>query len=260
MTRSARRVLVILRAGDESLHLEWLVQPPLQKRNWDLHITYFGELRRPFRNRAADVTLSFEKGTKAMGTVACLEKLGDRIEGYDWIWLPDDDLSADLPTLNRFFEIVAEYDLDLAQPALGEGSYVAHDITLQRPHMRLRYTSFVEIMAACFSRKALKICAPYFGATATSWGPDLLFPKLLGYPERGIAVVDETPVIHTRPVGRGPNMTLAAELGFDPQAELADFKRATIWRCGARPGAASISTATMSATSPRSTGAEWRAE
>jgi hypothetical protein len=100
--QGARRVLVILRAGDQSLHREWLAGAPGEKRNWDLHLSYFGDLRRPYHHRAADITLSFEKGAKSAGTVACLEKLGDRIDNYDWIWLPDDDLAANLPTLNRF--------------------------------------------------------------------------------------------------------------------------------------------------------------
>lgn len=225
MTATERRVLVIVRAGDESLHPQWLRQAPLQQRQWDLHISYFGDLRRPYRHRASDITLSFEKGTKSIGTAECLDKLGSRIDQYDWFWLPDDDLAADLPTINRFFELVAQYDLDLAQPALDEGSYVSHEITVRRPHMRLRHTSFVEVMAACFSRKALDLCAPHFRATASSWGQDLLFPKLLGYPERGVAVIDETPVVHTRPVGRGPNMRLVTKMNIDPRVELAEFQQ-----------------------------------
>ena len=225
-TNSGRRTLAILRAGDASLHPEWLSGAPPESRTWDLHLSYFGDRIDPFADRPADVTLSFEKGTKAIGTVACLEKLGERLASYDWIWLPDDDLRADLPTLNRFFAIVREHDLDLVQPALGNGSYVAHDITIQRPHMKLRYTTFVEIMAACFSRRALKLCRPYLGATASSWGPNHLFPKLLGYPKRKIAIVDETPVIHTRPAGEGPNLSLARELGYIPERESAEFMRA----------------------------------
>lgn len=232
----ARRVLVILRAGDQSLHPEWFTGAPGEDRNWDFHISYFGDLRRPFRNRSSDITLSFEKGTKSQGTVACLAKLGARIDDYDWIWLPDNDLWADLATLNRFFDIVGEYDLDLAQPALGAGSYVAHRITAQRPHMRLRFTTFVEIMAPCFSRKALQLCAPYLGATRSSWGINWIFPKLLGYPKRGIAIVDETPVIHTRQSGRGPNIALANKSGSTPRQEMDEFlkahqleKRVEIW-------------------------------
>jgi hypothetical protein len=220
---AARRVLVILRAGDQSLHPEWFTNARPESRNWDFHISYFGDLKRPFRNRNPDVTLSFEKGTKSVGTVACLEKLGSRVDKYDWVWLPDDDLWTDLANLNRFFDIVAEYGLDLAQPALGEGSYVAYPITAQRPHMRLRYTTFVEIMAPCFSRKALRLCAPFLAATKSSWGINWLFPKLLEYPERGIAIVDETPVIHPRPHGHGPNIALTRKLGISPDKELSNL-------------------------------------
>jgi hypothetical protein len=224
-TPGARRILVVLRAGDQSLHPQWLAGGAIgEGRNWDLHISYFGDLRRPYRNRGVDITLSFEKGTKSAGTVACLEKLAGRIDPYDWIWLPDDDLWTELPNLNRFFEIVAEYQLDLAQPALGAGSYIAHKITVQRPHMKLRFTTFVEIMAMCFSRKALGICLPYLDATISSWGISMLFPKLLGYPERGIAIIDETPVVHSRPVG-GPNIALSRKLGANPRQEAEDLMR-----------------------------------
>jgi Protein of unknown function (DUF707) len=223
--KPSRRVLVIVRAGDDSLHVEWLQGAPPETRNWDLHLSYFGDRSNPFPDRPADVTLSFEKGTKAIGTVNCLDKLDTRLAGYDWIWLPDDDLRIDLPTLNRFFEIVAQYELELAQPALGAGSHASYDITLQRPHLRLRYVSFVEIMAACFSQRALAICRPHLGATVSSWGPNHLFPKLLGRPQRQIAIVDETPCVHVRPVGRGPNLALARSLGIDPHAELASFMK-----------------------------------
>ena len=218
-----RRVLVIVRAGEGSLHPAWLKGGDPETRNWDLHISYYGDQEAPFPDRPSDVTLSFEKGTKATGTVACLNKLGERLSHYDWFWLPDDDLDADLPTLNNFFQIVKEYGLELAQPALGANSYISHEITVQRPHMKLRYTTFVEIMATCFSRTAFDLCRPYLDATISSWGPDILFPKLLGYPVNTIAIIDATPVTHTRPAGRGPNSALTFELGANPNIELADF-------------------------------------
>jgi hypothetical protein len=152
-----------------------------------------------------------------------MNKLADRIASYDWICILDDDLAADLATWNRFVEIVEEYDLDLAQPALGSGSHVAYDITRQRPHMALRFTTFVELMATCFSRRAFELSRPYLNATVSSWGPNHIFPKLLGYPKDKIAIVDETPIIHTRPVAKGPNISLARELGADPKQELEAF-------------------------------------
>jgi hypothetical protein len=225
-TASGRRhVLVILRAGDDSLHPWWLKGAPQESRTWDLHLSYFGDRTAPFPDRPDDVTLSFEKGTKAVGTAACLNGLSERVLQYDWVWLPDDDLLADLPTLNRFFEIVQQYNLDLAQPALGAGSHFTYDITLQRPHLRLRFTTFVEIMAACFSRDALHLCRPFLAATVSSWGPNHLFPRLLGYPDRGIGIVDETPVVHARPMNKGPNIALTRSLGISPEKEFEQFMR-----------------------------------
>jgi hypothetical protein len=78
-------------------------------------------------------------------------------------------------------------------------------------------------MATCLSQRAFELGRPYLNTTVSSWGPDLLFPKLLGYPTDKIAIVDETPVIHTRPVARGPNITRARELGVDPRKELQEF-------------------------------------
>ena len=57
--RSPRRMLVVLRAGDMSLHTGWLQGAPPESRTWDLHLSYFGDHSDPFPNRPADVTLSF---------------------------------------------------------------------------------------------------------------------------------------------------------------------------------------------------------
>ncbi|TPQ51251.1 hypothetical protein C2U72_09310 [Prosthecomicrobium hirschii] len=222
---AARPVLVILRAGDRSLHPGWLAGAPPETRTWDLHLSYFGNDPDPFPDRPADVTVSFEKGSKATGTVACLAGLGARLDRYRFIWLPDDDLAADLPTLNRFFAIVAEYDLDIAQPALGPGSFVNHRITSQRPEYRLRFTDFAEIMALGLSQRAFRICRPYFDRSVSSWGLDFLFPKLIGYPDRKIAIVDETPVVHTRPGGKGPNIALVRGEGVTPGQELRQIEK-----------------------------------
>src|SRR5262249_25185182 len=116
--------------------------------------------------------------------------------------------------------IVSKNEFLLSQPALGSGSFVAHDITRQRAHLRWRYTSFVEIMCPCFSRAAWDTCRPYLSATLSSWGTDLLFPKLLGYPNRQIAIVDETPVFHTRQPMLGDNIPTLQAAGIDPANEV----------------------------------------
>jgi hypothetical protein len=65
-----------------------------------------------------------------------------------------------------------------------------------------RWVGFVEIMMPGFSTAALESLQHTLDLTETGWGwgLDSLWPKLLGY--ENVAILDATPVIHTRPVGQ----------------------------------------------------------
>src|SRR6185436_6910282 len=121
---------------------------------------------------------------------------------YESCWFPDDDLSTDGPTINRMFDLFQAHDLWLAQPALAAGSHVSHLITAVVPGARVRFTNFVEIMCPIFSRHALNVLGPTFAGSISGWGLDFVWPHLLGLPENRIAILDETSVLHTQPVGR----------------------------------------------------------
>jgi hypothetical protein len=57
-------------------------------------------------------------------------------------------------------------------------------------------------MAPIFRRAALERCAPTFSESPSGWGLDWLWPVLCRAAGLGrIAVIDATPVRHTRPVG-----------------------------------------------------------
>jgi hypothetical protein len=117
------------------------------------------------------------------------------------------------------FDAVHAHHLWLAQPALAPGSHVSHHITQQVSGVRLRYTSFVEVMCPLFSRSGLARLAHSFRESVSGWGLDFLWPYLLGYPKDRIAVLDETPVLHTRPVGGGGTYAWYAEHRVKPPEE-----------------------------------------
>ena len=213
------RCLVIVRAGDQSLHPQWTSDA--SSRKWDLVVSYFGSDSARFRG--ADEHRIDDKGQKYQGLHALLTR-EELWRAYDYIWLPDDDLATEQSSIDGLFATVARYDLKLAQPALSWTSHFSHPITLQHPNFRLRMTNFVEIMAPCFHRPFLEACVSTFAENLSGWGLDLLWPRMLAPEMRGCAVVDEVTVTHTRPVG-GPAYDKLRAAGVTPHAELEALMR-----------------------------------
>jgi hypothetical protein len=212
-----RKNLVIVRAGNSSLHEQWLDGEG--DRNWDLIVNYFGD--DPERYRQDDMQRIDSKGPKWPKLYDLIQKLGQDVYCYDLVWLPDDDLSATKAGINSLFDIIEQHALALAQPALTPDSYVSHLITLRNRSFHLRYTNFVEIMAPCFTRDFLKQMLPTFKENLSGWGLDFIWPTRISDWTR-IAIIDAVTVRHTRPVG-GPNYRHLASGGKTPPQEMREL-------------------------------------
>ncbi|WP_374248333.1 hypothetical protein [Thermomonas sp.] len=195
----SRRNLVVVRAGDNSVHPGWLVDA---ERNFDIYVSYFGNQE----NRYADSADFHEnrKGMKWPVLGELLQAQPELLERYAYFWFPDDDIVTDTATINRMFDFAAAYQLALAQPALTRNSYFSWPLLLQDPRYQLRYTRFVEVMVPVLDRAALRTCLPTFTENSSGWGLDFVWPLLLrSRGERAIAIIDATAVFHSRPVGGG---------------------------------------------------------
>ena len=207
------RNLVIVRGGDGSLHRKWLGEG--QRRDFDVFLSYYG--RNP--GRLAEEVDYFERrsGPKWPCIAELLRAHSGLVQQYDCVWFPDDDLATNAASIDRMFAFFHAYALCLAQPALTHDSPCTWRTLRQDRRCQLRFNRFVEIMAPMFSREALRVCAPSFDESASGWGLDWLWPELCRSAglER-IAVIDATPVRHTRPCG-GELYHLHPEL--DPRAD-----------------------------------------
>ncbi len=195
----SRRNLVIVRAGDNSVHPGWLVDA---ERNFDIYVSYFGNEE----NRYADSADFHEnrKGMKWPVLGELLQAQPELLERYAYFWFPDDDIITDTATINRMFDFAAAYQLALAQPALTRNSYFSWPLLLQDPRYQLRYTRFVEVMVPVLDRAALRTCLPTFTENSSGWGLDFLWPTLLqSRGAQAIAIIDATAVFHSRPIGGG---------------------------------------------------------
>lgn len=207
------RFLVMARVSDRSLHKEWL--KPKKYKNFDFFLEYYGDGSNDFRSDADFYTKG--KETKWPRLYKVMKEYGEEIFKYDAIWIPDDDISTDCHEINKMFELFMKYQLSLAQPALTTDSYYSHKITLVKKKYKLRYTNFVEVMIPLFSSEALRLCWETFEKSPSGWGLDSIWPVILGGPNQKIAIIDQYPMKHTRPVGSG---TLYKDIENSPYADL----------------------------------------
>lgn len=203
--------LALFRAGPKSLHPSAVAG--LENQNFDYALSYFGD-DEPSAEGA--VFVHKQKGAKWPGLERTLAAHWDTIQQYRYVWLPDDDLLCQPELVSRMFLICDELQLDLAQPALTRDSYFTHLISMQHSEFQLRFTNFVEIMAPVLSIDMLARIFPTLKGSVSGYGLDNLWPRLTQLGK--VAVIDETPVKHTRPVG-GPNYVFNKEAGLTPAQE-----------------------------------------
>ena len=216
------RNLVIVRAGDSSLHESWLAGP--EARDWDLVAIYFGDNPSLYRSDEyvrMDAAGPYAKGPKWPNVHDFVRQWNENILQYDFVWFPDDDLAAAKPAINQMFALCAELQLELAQPALSFDSYISHPITLVNKSFLVRYTNFVEIMAPVFSRAFLQRCVSSFTENLSGHGLDHLWPIWASAPYK-LGILDACPIRHTRPVG-GPTYQVVAAAGRSAGDELAEL-------------------------------------
>lgn len=211
---SKNRYLVFCRASDQSLHNEWINDKA--NKNFDLFIEYYGIEDKKYMEEC-DYYSHYPAKTKFPRLFELIQKGDVNFFDYDAIWFGEDDIQTTTNNINSMFKIFTDHNLWLAQPALTKESFIAHSITQERPGSILRYTNFVEVMVPIFSPFALEKCLETFSKSASGWGLDFVWPKILGYPTDKIAIIDAAPVTHTREGWKGD---LYKFLPINPRDEL----------------------------------------
>ena len=188
------RCLVLVRAGDNSVHETWLT--PSEEKSFDLAVSYYGAT--PGRWAAAADHYSVQPGPKLPCVADWLDENWEWVCRYDFVAVPDDDMSASAEVWSRVFAIMEQHQLDLAQPAFGAGSNWCHPITAERPGYSFRVTNFIENNLAVFSRRALEWCAPSLRLGSSGVGTDYAWCAIVRANGGRVGIVDEVSVEHVR--------------------------------------------------------------
>ena len=210
---SAAKNLVIGVVGDNSQHHTWL--DGRSSGAYDVALVYYGNTPDTLAGQA-EYFLA-RRGCKFPLIAEFIESHREAVSQYDYIWLPDDDIATSPKDLQRLFEIARQYRLMLAQPAIRSGD-VTFRALQQAAEFRLRYSPYVEVMCPLMSQAALQATLPTFHQTASGWGIDWAWTRLVD--RRRIAVIDAVGVDHTRPIGSGDAYRRFEAMGVRPADEL----------------------------------------
>lgn len=216
-----RKNLVIVRAGKASLHSGWLGQPYCS-RSFDIVVSYYDSAAFERHEPQEGVTAVLFPGGKWDGIYKTLEHISDKLDHYEYFWLPDDDIETDGPIIDKIFAMMKKYSLKVGQPSLTLDSYFTHFIFIQCPGLQIRKTNFIEIMVPCLSADVLKAISPNFKDTLSGFGLDYIWCRIPESGQRNAAIIDAVSVKHTRPVGQ-VLMTKMRGVGIDPKQEEADL-------------------------------------
>jgi hypothetical protein len=209
-----RKNLIVVRAGDKSLHPTWL--RGFCTRTFDVYVSYYGSV--PDQHRATADFYHHEPGPRWPAQAHLCEQQRELIARYDYVAFVADDLAARTKTWNALFAHCKRYRLDLAQPAIV--GPVSHAITRPAKGCVLRYTNFVEIMCPVFHRPTLERLQWTLAESKSGWGLDFLWAHLSPFPDHRLAVIDAVTVRHTRPVRAGNLYGTLARQGVDPLDEM----------------------------------------
>ena len=240
--------LVVVCAGDSSLHQKSKCHWCSSHRHYDVVILYYGDdlHKRSEYKQEADY-FSCQKGPKWSLVRAFLQQHRAICTPYNFVAFPDDDLQMTVDQWNKLFELGHAHRLDVFQPSLVDNGprYIKHTHLVSQPQNTLRYTNFVEIMAPVFSQRAIQKAWAILTdkQLKSGWGMDYVLPaKVLPHRRYDVpldhhlnhrtyvfAVVDTVAITHTKPLSN-TNHAIATSFyktfDIDPEAEMHRIMRA----------------------------------
>jgi hypothetical protein len=217
---ASKRDLVFARVGNGTLHRHWAPSDS-SNRNWDLQLSTY--LDDGVAYTEGDFPLSVDRGTKWDSVFRFFRNSPELLDRYEYVFFPDDDLIFETGDVSRIFELCRHFNLYIAQPALEPSSYYCHPIVLKCPAFKLRFINYIEPMAPCIKASYLRDLLPYIEKHFTGWGIDHIWALLMADPPFRAAVLDEVPMVHTRPFETGSIYTSFKEMKADPRVELKEI-------------------------------------
>jgi len=191
--------LLIVCAGDNSLHRQWLEAEKGKEKKWDLMILQYSD-KKDWSNDAKYYAKI--KGIKFKLISYYKGLFNELSQHYTHIAIWDDDLFLQKGTISNIFAYADQENFHLCQPSLTQNGNEIWNITTTVNGLKHRETNFVEIMAPIMTTEFfienlnLFKVNPYGYAIDTIVWPNQLQNKKMG-------IIDQYEIAHTQKPCRG---------------------------------------------------------
>ncbi|MBN2323428.1 MAG: DUF707 domain-containing protein [Spirochaetes bacterium] len=219
-----RGAAVFIQCGPDSRHTDWY---EAGTRSWDFYVNYYDD--RYMDSSIGDVLfLQKGPGSKCSAFWTMIRDYPKMVWEYDYWLLMDDDLITSIRDIDRFIEVVADKNLDLAQLSLTHDSYCAWPMFKTVSKSTIRPVNGVEIMSPVLSRRTLRVVKHLFSQTVSGWGIGLALGKIVREKIGTVpAVVDTCFMKHTKPIdtSAGSYYSFLQKAGISARVELRHLQR-----------------------------------
>ena len=121
----------------------------------------------------------------------------EHLEQYDYVWVVDDDMFMSTEDINKMFQMMEDYNLDLAQPSISVDGMNYIRIFQHHSKYILRYTDYIECCAMLLSKRGLDKVKSTFSETITGWGWDALVSDMIFEEgQNNVAILDAVQAYH----------------------------------------------------------------
>ena len=170
---------IFVSAGDRHSIFSWL--PERSTRNWDLIAVYYGDDDREFERLSAISKHAIRhKGGKFQNLRHALATVPHLLDGYDHVWVCDDDMRIRPDQIDEMFCIAAQFEFWICQPAHSDLGKISHEITrVCDERSAIRLVNFVECTFPLFRRDKLMEFMAVFDGSLVGWGVDTWYCDVL---------------------------------------------------------------------------------
>lgn len=197
------------------------VSIPREEGAWDLLEIYFADqdiarITTDSSSTSADhIVFETNRQRRKFAIVKAVFEAHPDLRDYEAFAFFDDDVEPVGCSMASIFATFAASGCRVGQPALTHDSFYAHPIHLKNEAFNWRLGNCAELMCPMMTREGLAEYLPIFDATVSGFGLDDYWSFREWMKGYGVAVLDRTPVSHTRPVGGGGYVGLCLTDGQD---------------------------------------------